>query len=130
MVGGTQQALDMAVAYAKERSQFGRAIGSFQALQTKMANTVVDVAGARDIIYQTAWKLDQGLPSKKDISMAKAWTAEAYRKACVEGIQIHGGIGITADHDMQLYYRRAKALEIAFGDVDYHLELVAREMGL
>jgi len=130
MVGGTQQALDMAVAYAKERSQFGRAIGSFQALQTKMANTVVDVAGARDIIYQTAWKLDQGLPSKKDISMAKAWTAEAYRKACVEGIQIHGGIGITQDHDMQLYYRRAKALEIAFGDVDYHLELVAQEMGL
>jgi alkylation response protein AidB-like acyl-CoA dehydrogenase len=130
MVGGTQQALDMAVAYAKERFQFGRAIGSFQALQTKMANTVVDVAGARDFTYQTAWKLDQGLPCKKDISIAKAWTAEAYRKACVEGIQIHGGIGITQDHDIQLYYRRAKALEIAFGDVDYHLELVAQEMGL
>jgi alkylation response protein AidB-like acyl-CoA dehydrogenase len=130
MVGGTQQALDMAVAYAKERSQFGRLIGSFQALQTKMANTVVDVAGARDFTYQTAWKLDQGLPCKKDISIAKAWTAEAYRKACVEGIQIHGGIGITQDHDMQLYYRRAKGMEIAFGDVDYHLELVAKEMGL
>jgi len=130
MVGGTQQALDMAVAYAKERFQFGRAIGSFQALQTKMANTVVDVVGARDFTYQTAWKLDQNLPCKKDISMAKAWTAEAYRKASVEGIQIHGGIGITQDHDMQLYYRRAKALEIAFGDVDYHLELVAKEMGL
>jgi alkylation response protein AidB-like acyl-CoA dehydrogenase len=130
MVGGTQQALDMAVAYGKERSQFGRLIGSFQALQTKMANTVVDVAGARDFTYYTAWKIDQGLPCKKDISIAKAWTAEAYRKACVEGIQIHGGIGITQDHDMQLYYRRAKALEIAFGDVDYHLELVAREMGL
>ncbi len=130
MVGGTQQALDMAVAYAKERFQFGRAIGSFQALQTKMANTVVDVAGARDFTYQTAWKLDQVLPSKKDISIAKAWTAEAYRKACVECIQIHGGIGITQDHDMQLYYRRAKAMEIAFGDVDYHLELVAQEMGL
>jgi alkylation response protein AidB-like acyl-CoA dehydrogenase len=130
MVGGTQQALDMAVAYAKERSQFGRAIGSFQALQTKMANTVVDVAGARDFTYQTAWKLDQGIPCKKDISIAKAWTAEAYRKACVEGIQIHGGIGITQDHDMQLYYRRAKGMEIAFGDVDYHLELVAQEMGL
>lgn len=130
MVGGTQQALDMAVAYAKERSQFGRLIGSFQALQTKLANTVVDVVGARDFTYQTAWKIDQGLPSKKDISVAKAWTAEAYRKACVEGIQIHGGIGITQDHDMQLYYRRAKALEIAFGDVDYHLEQVAQEMGL
>ena len=130
MLGGTQQALDMAVAYAKERFQFGRAIGSFQALQTKMANTVVDVAGARDFIYQTAWKLDQGLPCRQDISMCKAWTSEAYRKACVEGIQIHGGIGITQDHDMQLYYRRAKAMEIAFGDTDYHLELVAQEMGL
>ncbi len=130
MVGGTQQALDMAVAYAKERSQFGRAIGSFQALQTKMANTVVDVAGARDFTYYTAWKLDQGIPCKKDISIAKAWTAEAYRKACVEGIQIHGGIGITQDHDMQLYYRRAKGMEIAFGDVDFHLELIAQEMGL
>jgi alkylation response protein AidB-like acyl-CoA dehydrogenase len=62
--------------------------------------------------------------------MAKAWISEAYRKACVEGIQIHGGIGITQDHDMQLYYRRAKAMEIAFGDPDYHLELVAKEMGL
>jgi len=130
MLGGTQQALDMAVAYAKERFQFGRAIGSFQALQTKMANTVVDVAGARDFIYQTAWKLDQGLPCRQDISISKAWTAEAYRKACVEGIQIHGGIGITQDYDVQLYYRRAKAMEIAFGDTDYHLELVAQEMGL
>jgi alkylation response protein AidB-like acyl-CoA dehydrogenase len=130
MLGGAQQALDMAVAYAKERVQFGRPIGSFQALQTKMANTQVDIAGSRDIIYQTAWKLDQGMPCKKDISITKAWTADAYRKACVEGIQIHGGIGITQDHDMQLYYRRAKAMEIAFGDVDYHLEVVAQEMGL
>jgi alkylation response protein AidB-like acyl-CoA dehydrogenase len=130
MVGGIQQALDMAVAYAKERSQFGRLIGSFQALQTKMANTVVDVAGARDFTYYTAWKIDQGLPSKKDVSIAKAWIAEGYRKACVEGIQIHGGIGITQDYDIQLYYRRAKGMEIAFGDVDYHLEMVAKEMGL
>jgi alkylation response protein AidB-like acyl-CoA dehydrogenase len=130
IVGGIQQALDMAVAYAKERSQFGRLIGSFQALQTKMANTVVDVAGARDFSYFVAWKLDQGLPCQKDISIAKAWAADAYRKACVEGIQIHGGIGITQDHDMQLYYRRAKAMETAFGDVDYHLERLSHLMGL
>ncbi len=130
MVGGTQQALDMAVAYAKERVQFGRAIGTFQAIQHKCANTAVDLAGARDVTYQTAWKLSEGMPCRKDISIAKAWIGEAYRKACVEGIQIHGGIGITQDHDMQLFYRRAKALETAFGDADYHLELVAREMGL
>ena len=130
MVGGAQQALDMAVAYAKERVQFGRAIGTFQAIQHKCANTAVDVAGGRDVVYETAWKLTEGIPCKKDISIAKAWVSEAYRKACVEGIQIHGGIGITQDHDMQLFYRRAKALETAFGDADYHLEMVAREMGL
>jgi len=130
MLGGAQQALEMAVAYAKERRQFDRPIGSFQAIQHKCANTQVDIAAARDFIYQTAWEIDQKLPCKKGISMAKAWTSEAYRKACVEGIQIHGGIGITQDHDMQLYYRRAKSMEIAFGDPDYHLELVAQEMGL
>jgi alkylation response protein AidB-like acyl-CoA dehydrogenase len=130
MVGGTQQVLEMATEYAKERVQFGRPIGSFQAIQHKCANMATDVAGARDFTYQTAWKLSEGIPCKKDMSMAKAWTGEAYRNACVEGIQIHGGIGITQDHDVQLYYRRAKGMEIAFGDADYHLELVAREMGL
>jgi len=130
MTGGTQQALDMAVAYAKERVQFERPIGSFQAIQHKCANIVVDVVGARDITYLTAWKLSEGIPCQKDISIAKAWISEAYRKACVEGIQIHGGIGITQDHDMQLYYRRAKAAEIAFGDADYHLERLSKHMGL
>jgi len=130
MVGGAQQVLEMSTDYAKERVQFARPIGSFQAIQHKCADMATDVAGARDITYQTAWKLSQGLPCKKDVSIAKAWTCETYRTACVEGIQIHGGIGITQDHDMQLYYRRAKAMEIAFGDADYHLELVARQMGL
>ena len=77
-----------------------------------------------------AWKLSEGMPCQKDISIAKAWISEAYRKACVEGIQIHGGIGITQDYDIQLYYRRAKAAEIAFGDVDYHLERLSKHMGL
>lgn len=130
MVGGAQQVLEMATNYAKERIQFGRPIGSFQAIQHKCANMAADIVGAKDITYQTAWKLSQGLPCKKDISIAKAWINEVYRNACVEGTQIHGGVGITTDHDMQLYYRRAKAMEISFGDADYHLELVARQMGL
>ncbi len=130
MVGGAQYVLEIATNYAKERTQFGRPIGTFQAIQHKCANIQVDVAGARDIAYQTAWKLSEGMPCSKDISMTKAWISEGYRNACVEGTQIHGGIGITQDCDMQLYYRRAKAMEIAFGDADYHLELVAREMGL
>jgi alkylation response protein AidB-like acyl-CoA dehydrogenase len=130
MVGGAQQVLEMATEYAKERVQFGRPIGSFQAIQHKCANIATDVAGARDITFQTAWKIGEGLPYRLDISLAKAWTCEAYRKACVEGVQIHGGIGITQEYDVQLYYRRAKAMEIAFGDADYHLEMVARQMGL
>ncbi|UCG84449.1 MAG: acyl-CoA/acyl-ACP dehydrogenase [Dehalococcoidia bacterium] len=130
MVGGAQQILEMATEYAKERIQFGRPIGSFQAIQHKCANMATDIAGARDITYQTAWKISEGLPYRQDISLAKAWTCDAYRKACVEGIQIHGGIGITQEYDVQLYYRRAKAMEIAFGDADYHLEMVARQMGL
>ncbi len=130
MVGGAQQVLEMATNYAKERVQFGKPIGGFQAIQHKCANIQVDVAGARDIAYQTAWKLSEGMPCNKDISITKAWISEGYRKACVEGTQIHGGIGITRDCDMQLYYRRAKAMEMAFGDADYHLELVACEMGL
>ncbi|MEE8470384.1 MAG: acyl-CoA dehydrogenase family protein [Dehalococcoidia bacterium] len=130
MVGSAQQVLEMATSYAKERIQFGRPIGSFQAIQHKCADMATAIAGARDFTYQTAWRLSEGLPSRKDVSIAKAWVSEMYRKACVEGTQIHGGIGITADHDMQLYYRRAKAMETAFGDADYHLELVARQMGL
>jgi len=130
MVGGAQQVLEMATEYAKERVQFGRPIGSFQAIQHKCANMATDVAGARDITYLTAWKMSEGLPCAQDISIAKAWTCEAYRKACVEGVQIHGGIGITQDYDVQLYYRRAKAAETAFGDADYHLELVATHLGL
>ena len=130
MVGGAQQVLEMATNYALERFQFGRQIGSFQAIQHKLANIATDIAGARDLTYQTAWKLSEGLPCKQDISMIKAFIGEAYRNACVDGTQIHGGIGITKDHDMQLYYRRAKGMEIAFGDADYHLELVARDMGL
>ena len=130
MVGGAQQVLELSTDYAKERVQFGKPIGGFQAIQHKCANMATDIASARDLTYQTAWKLSEGLPSKMDISITKAWACEAYRKACVEGIQIHGGIGITRDYDVQLYYRRAKANETAFGDADYHLEVVAQQMGL
>jgi alkylation response protein AidB-like acyl-CoA dehydrogenase len=130
MVGGAQQVLEMTVSYAKERVQFGRPIGSFQAIQHKCANMVTDVDGARFITYQAAWKMAEGLPCSLEVSMAKAWVSEAYRRTCSEGHQIHGGIGFIKDHDMQLYYRRAKANELAFGDADYHRELVAQQIGL
>lgn len=130
MVGGAQQVLEMTVNYAKERVQFGRPIGSFQAIQHKCADMATDVDGCRFITYQAAWKLSEGLPCALEVSMAKAWVSEAYRRTCVEGHQIHGGIGFIKDHDMQLYYRRAKASELMFGDADYHRELVAQQIGL
>jgi alkylation response protein AidB-like acyl-CoA dehydrogenase len=130
MVGGAQQVLEMTVSYAKERVQFGRPIGSFQAIQHKCANMATDVDGSRFITYQAAWKLSEGMDCALEVSMAKAWVSEAYRRTCAEGHQIHGGIGFIKDHDMQLYYRRAKASELAFGDADYHREIVAQQIGL
>ena len=130
MMGGGQQVLEMTVEYAKERVQFGRPIGTFQAIQHKCADMAVDVDGSRFITYQAAWRLSEGLPCDLDVAMAKAWVSEAYRRVCVEGHQIHGGIGFIKDHDMQLYYRRAKSSELLFGDADYHRELVAQKIGL
>jgi alkylation response protein AidB-like acyl-CoA dehydrogenase len=130
MVGGSQQVLEMTVSYAKERVQFGKPIGSFQAIQHKCANMATDVDGSRFVTYQAAWKLTEGLNCALEVSMAKAWVSDAYRRTCAEGHQIHGGIGFIKDHDMQLYYRRAKASELAFGDADYHRELVAQQIGL
>ena len=130
MVGGAQEVLDMTVEFAKQRTQFGRPIGSFQAIQHHCANRATDVEGSRYITYQAAWRLSEGLPAQQEVAMAKAWVNDAYRRVCALGHQIHGGIGFTKEHDMQLYYRRAKAAELAFGESDYHRELVAQKLGI
>lgn len=130
MIGGAQASLDMSVAYAKERIQFGRPIGSFQAIQHHCANMVTDVDGSRFITYQAAWMVSEGLPAVMEVSMAKAWVNEAYRRVTQLGHQIHGGIGFCMDHDMPLYFKRAKAAEPTFGSADWHREIVARELGL
>lgn len=130
MVGALQATLDMTVSYAKERIQFDRPIGSFQAVQHHCANMVIDVNGTRFITYQAAWKIAEGLDSSLEAAMAKAWTSAAGRRVTLLGHQIHGAISFCEEHDMHLYYRRAKAAEIAFGDGDYHLKKVARGLGL
>ena len=130
MSGGGQQVLDMTVEYAKQRTQFGRPIGSFQAIQHHCANMATDVEGSRYITYQAAWRLSEGLPAKREVAMAKAWVSDAYRRVCALGHQSHGAIGFTKEHNMQLFSRRAKAAELAFGDSDYHLEAVATSIGL
>ena len=130
MSGGGQQVLDMTVEYVKQRTQFGRPIGSFQAIQHHCANMATDVEGSRYITYQAAWRLSEGLPAEREVAMAKAWVSDAYRRVCALGHQSHGAIGFTKEHNMQLYSRRAKAAELAFGDSDYHLETVAHAVGL
>ena len=130
MIGGAQYVLEMTVSYAKERIQFERPIGSFQAIQHHCANMATDVDGARLITYQAAWMLSEGLPCAKEIAMAKAWVSDAYQRVTTLGHQVHAGAGFIIDHDMPLYFRRAKAAEVAFGDADFNRELVAQELGL
>lgn len=130
MVGGAEATLEMSVQYAKDRVQFGRPIGSFQAIQHHCANMVTDVDGSKYIMYEAAWKVGEGLPATMEVSMAKAWVTEAYQRVTLLGHQIHGGIGFTEEHDMPLYFKRAKAAEATFGDADWHREAVARELGL
>ncbi len=130
MVGGAQAALDMAVNYAKERVQFGRPIGSFQAIQHYCANMATDVSGSRFVTYKAAWKVSEGIQAALDVAIAKAWTSEAYGRVTLSAHQIFGAIGFTMDHDIHLYYRQAKASEIVFGDADFQRAIVARELGL
>ncbi|MBI4334271.1 MAG: acyl-CoA/acyl-ACP dehydrogenase [Chloroflexi bacterium] len=130
MVGGAQQVLEMTTTYAKERVQFDKPIGSFEAIQHYCANMAIDLDGSRFIAYQAAWALSEGLSCAREVSIAKAFVSDAYRRCLVLAHQIHGAIGFTEDHDLPLYYRRAKAAELAFGDADVHRELVAQGMGL
>jgi len=130
MVGIAQQAFEISLNYAKTRVQFGRPIGSFQAIKHKLANMVIDVDGSRYVTYQAAWLLTEGLPAGREIAVAKSWTNEACRRVVKEAQQVHGGIGYTKEYDLQLYTRRAKAAEIAFDDSDIHREAVATALGL
>ncbi len=130
MVGNLQRVLEMTVDYAKERKQFGRPIGSFQAIQHYCADMVTDVDSARFSTYRAAWMLSEGLPCTKEVAIAKAWMSEASRRVFALAHQIHGAIGVTIEHDLHYYTRRAKAADLAFGDADFYREVVAREMGL
>lgn len=129
LVGVIQATLEMTVKYAIDREQFGRPIGSFQAIQHHCANMVTDVDASRFITYKAAWKIAEGLPATMESAMAKAWTSDASHRVTILGHQIHGAMGFCDEQDMHLYYRRAKAGELAFGDTDFNLKKVANELG-
>ena len=128
--GACQAVLDMTSTYAKQRIQFDRPIGSFQAIQHKLADMLIDVDGVQYLLYQAAWGISVGSPSQLQISIAKAKASEAYQRICIDGITTHGAIGFSLDHDIGLYYRRVKTAEFAAGGIDLHRENIAAEMGL
>jgi alkylation response protein AidB-like acyl-CoA dehydrogenase len=131
LVGLAQMDFEISVNYAKERVQFGRPIGSFQAIQHKAADMVTDVDGARFIMYRAAWSVAENEPdAEMQVSMAKAWVSDATRRVVAHGQQIHGGIGFTKDYKIQLFFRRQKRGELMWGDGDYHREKVADMLAL
>jgi alkylation response protein AidB-like acyl-CoA dehydrogenase len=130
-VGGAQRCLDMAVAYAREREQFGRPIGSFQAIKHKCADMMVAVESARSVAYYAGCVAAEGSAELPAVaSMAKAWCSDAYFRCAAESIQIHGGVGITWEYDCHLHLKRARGGEALLGSPDEHRERVAVEMGL
>lgn len=130
MAGAMQAVLDMTVAYAKDRKQFDKPIGSFQVIQHYCADIATDVDGIKLSAYKAAWAVSEGLPCTEEVAVAKAWAGAASQRILALSHQIHGAIGVTIDHDLQYYTRRAKALEVSFGDIDFCKEVIAKQMGL
>jgi alkylation response protein AidB-like acyl-CoA dehydrogenase len=131
MVGGAQVALDMAVEYAKVRVQFGRPIGSFQAIKHKCADMLLEVESGKSAAYYAAWAAaDDNDELPVAASLAKAYCSDAYFHTAAENIQIHGGIGFTWEHDAHLYFKRAKSSQLLLGDPTYHRELLAQRIGI
>jgi len=127
MVGGGETVLDITVNYAKERIAFGVPIGSFQAIKHKCADMLTSLEYARSLMEGAAEAIKDDSPRAPVIvSMAKSFCGDTYKQVTNEGIQIHGGIGYTWDHDMNLYFKRARSSDTAFGDSNYHRELIAQ----
>jgi alkylation response protein AidB-like acyl-CoA dehydrogenase len=130
MVGAAQRVLDMTVQYATEREQFGRAIGSFQAVQHHCANMAIDVLGSRFIAYEAIWLLSANREAGQEVAMAKGWVSEAYERVCALGHQVHGAIGFTREHDLHLFSEHALTASLAFGDADLHFDNLATDLHL
>src|SRR6202162_3359555 len=131
MVGGAQKVLETSTEYAKTPHQFAKPIGIYQAVSHKLADMLVLSESGRSATYYAAWAIDADAPDRSlASSMAKAYVSDAYRKVAGDGIQVHGGIGFTWEHDMHLYFKRAKSSEVTLGDATYHRELVAQSLDL
>jgi alkylation response protein AidB-like acyl-CoA dehydrogenase len=130
-LGGAQRALDMAVGYAKTRHQFGRPIGSFQAIKHRCADLLLEVSSLRSAVrYAAAAVAEDSAEIPVVAALTKAYASDVYFHVAAENIQIHGGIGFTWEHDAHLYFKRAKSSELFLGDASYHRESLAQRIGL
>ncbi len=130
MIGGALAVMDMSLQYAKERTQFNRPIGSFQAIQHHLANMWIEIHGSRYLVQKAAWRISEGDDAAMEAAMAKARTGKAYRQVTLLGHQIFGGIGFTKEHDMYLYHKRSITGDLDLGQADVHLDRVATGLGL
>lgn len=128
MSGGAQAVLEMTRRYGRDRVQFGKPIGSLQAIQHKLANTFIGVEGLKHLVYEAAWHINAGDPRKDLISMAKVKANTVYQQTCIDGITIHGAIGFTEEMDVGLYHLRTKAHEFELGGSEFHRERLIREL--
>ncbi|MFN7994433.1 MAG: acyl-CoA dehydrogenase family protein [Bryobacteraceae bacterium] len=127
MVGGMQRVMEITVEYAKARKQFSKPVGQFQAVQHLCADMLLLTESSRSAAYYAAWALQQHAPAAAvAVSVAKSYASDAYREVGNRGIQVHGGMGFTWENHVHLYYKRAKASEVMFGDAAYHREQIAR----
>jgi alkylation response protein AidB-like acyl-CoA dehydrogenase len=130
-LGGAEKVLEDSVKYAKERVQFGKPIGVNQAIKHKCADMLIQVESSKSITYYAAWAVaEKTAEAELAASMAKAYTSDAYRATSAENIQIHGGVGFTWEYDCHLYFKRAKAIEVTYGDSAEHRERVAQLLEL
>jgi alkylation response protein AidB-like acyl-CoA dehydrogenase len=120
-----QRVFETSADYAKSRVQFGRPIGSFQAIQHKVADMATDLDGSRFITYYAAWKASRDRDSGADVARAKVWVSDAFRRVTREGQQIHGGVGFIVEHDLHLFFNREKTAELYMGAPSFHRRAVA-----
>ena len=125
-IGGAQRALEITVAFAKEREQFDKPLGAFQAIAHYLADASTTVDGGTTLVYEAAWARTRGQPIGRLAPMAKLFACQTYRDVTAMAQQVHGGIGFTVEYDIQLYFRRAKQLQVSWWDTDYLEELIAR----
>jgi len=128
MSGGAQAVLEMTRRYARERIQFGKPIGSLQAIQHKLADTFIRVEGLKNMVYEAAWHINIGKPVKELVSIAKVKANTVHQQTCIDGITIHGAIGFTEEMDVGLYHLRTKAMEFDLGGSEFHRERIIREL--